>query len=83
MAEVLPDARFVSEVLSNGLDELLRAGRTTTVRRWVEIGRATHADGGLVDYADGEVAFRNADFGRALILGSQAAAQLDAEPRRS
>lgn len=79
VAEVLPDARFVSEVLSNGLDELLRAGRTTTVRRWVEIGRTTHADGGLVDYADGEVAFRSAEFGRALILGSHAAGQLDAE----
>ena len=79
VAEVLPDARFVSEVLSNGLDELLRAGRTTTVQRWVEIGRAMRADRGLVDYADGEVAFRNAEFGRALILGSHAAGQLDAE----
>ena len=39
VAEVLPDARFVSEVLSNGLDELLRAGRRATVQRWVEIGK--------------------------------------------
>jgi len=72
-AEALPEASFVTEALGSALPDLLRTGRTATLRRWVAAGRAARAEGGLVDYADAEVALREADFNRAITLGELAA----------
>jgi LuxR family maltose regulon positive regulatory protein len=71
-AETVPDPVFVGQALERALPELLRTGRATTLRRWVVAGRTARADRGLVDYAEAELALRDAEFGRAIALGESA-----------
>lgn len=75
-AEVVADGDFTIDALRQALPELLDTGRLETLRRWVEVGRATRAGDGLVDYAEGEVAVREGDYERAIALGELAAERL-------
>jgi LuxR family maltose regulon positive regulatory protein len=76
VAEAVPEREFVSTALRCALPELVRSGRAATLRRWTDVGRAAGAHGGLVDYADAEVALRDADFDRAIALSERAAQAL-------
>jgi LuxR family maltose regulon positive regulatory protein len=76
-AERIPDPDFVSLALERALPTLLRSGRATTLRRWVAAGREARASQGLVDYAEAELALRDADFARAIALGESAAESLE------
>jgi ATP/maltotriose-dependent transcriptional regulator MalT len=76
-AEVIPDPGFVALALERSLPDLLRSGRAATLRRWVAAGRDARADRGLVDYAEAELALRDADFARAIALGESAAESLE------
>jgi ATP/maltotriose-dependent transcriptional regulator MalT len=75
-SEALPDREFVSTALRSALPDLVRRGRVTTLRRWGVVGRRAGADAGLVDYADAEVALRDAAFERAIALSENAARML-------
>jgi DNA-binding CsgD family transcriptional regulator/tetratricopeptide (TPR) repeat protein len=78
-AEAIPDPAFVSLALESALPELLRSGRATTLRRWVAAGRKAKANDGLVDYAEAELALRDADFARAIAFGENAAESLEGD----
>jgi LuxR family maltose regulon positive regulatory protein len=78
-AEATADPEFVALALKRALPELLKSGRAATLRRWVSAGRNARADRGLVDYAEAELALRNADFARAIALGESAAESLDGD----
>ena len=79
VAEVAKDAAFASEALAAVLDDLLAAGRTSSLQRWVAAARAAGAEGGLVDYAESEAALRGDDLDRAVALAGQAARSLEGD----
>lgn len=76
LAEAVPDAAFISQVLPTALPELLRTGRLRIVRRWVEAGRTAEVDAGIVDCADAELSLRQGELLRAYGLGVQTSKQL-------
>ena len=76
VAEVSRDALFAAEALEAALDDLLAAGRTNSLRRWVAAARSAGAEGGLIDYAESEALFRGDELDRAMALATQAAASL-------
>jgi DNA-binding NarL/FixJ family response regulator len=61
------------------LDDLLAAGRTSSLQRWVAAARAAGAEGGLIDYAESEARLRSAELDRAIALATQAAGSLDGD----
>jgi LuxR family maltose regulon positive regulatory protein len=73
VAEVARDARFVTEAIEAALDDLLAAGRTSSLQRWVAAARSARAQGGLIDYAESEALLRGDELDRAIALGTQAA----------
>jgi ATP/maltotriose-dependent transcriptional regulator MalT len=79
VAEVARDAVFVTEATEAVLDDLLAAGRTSSLERWVRAARAAGAEGGLIDYAESEALYRGADMDRAIALATQAAGSLDGD----
>jgi LuxR family transcriptional regulator, maltose regulon positive regulatory protein len=79
VAEIAADAAFVTEAIAAALDELLAAGRTSSLERWVTAAREAGAEGGLIDYAEGEVLLRRGEFDRALGITSIAARSLDGD----
>jgi ATP/maltotriose-dependent transcriptional regulator MalT len=78
-SEALPDQEFVSTALRSALPELVRTGRVATLRRWSAVGRSADAEAGLLDYADAEIALRDANFDRAIALGENAARTLSGD----
>jgi hypothetical protein len=76
VAEIANDAAFVTEAIGAALDDLLAAGRTSSLERWVTAARAAGAEGGLIDYADSEVLLRRGEFDRALGIASVASQSL-------
>lgn len=78
-AETIANPEFVNFALERALPELLRSGRSTTLRRWVAAGRMANADRGLVDYVEAELALRDADFARAIALGESATESLEGD----
>jgi ATP/maltotriose-dependent transcriptional regulator MalT len=78
-SEALPIRAFVSSALRSALPELVRGGRVATLRRWSAVGRVAEVGEGLADYADAEVALRDADFDRAIALGESAARSLSGD----
>ncbi len=72
-AEAAPEGGFISQALSRALPHLLLTGRVATLRRWVATARSAGARAGLVDYAEAEVALRDASFDRAIALGDASA----------
>ena len=54
VAEVAKNAAFATEAIGAALDDLLAAGRTSSLQRWVAAARSAGAEGGLIDYAESE-----------------------------
>lgn len=67
---------FISDAIAVALDDLLGAGRTSSLERWVLAARASNAQGGLIDYAEAELRLRRGEFDRALALAAFAAKAL-------
>jgi LuxR family maltose regulon positive regulatory protein len=79
VAEATRDPRFAADALAAAVDDLLAAGRTSTLQRWVAAARAAGAAGGVIDYAESEALMRAGELDRAVALGTQAAASLDGD----
>ncbi len=78
-ADVLPLPEFVAEALERALPDLLRDGRLTTLRKWIEIGRQAATPSGLLDYAESEVRLRSGETLRAYGLAVQAAQKVEGD----
>jgi LuxR family maltose regulon positive regulatory protein len=79
VAEASRDAAFAAEATAAALDDLLAAGRTSSLQRWVAAARAAGAEGGLIDYAESEALLRSDELDQAQALAAQAADSLDAD----
>ena len=79
VAEVSKDAAFATEAIGAALDDLLAAGRTSSLQRWVSAARAAGAEGGLIDYAESEALLRGDELDRAIALATQAAGSLEGD----
>jgi ATP/maltotriose-dependent transcriptional regulator MalT len=79
VAEASKDAAFATEAVEAALDELLTAGRTSSLQRWVAAARAAGAEGGLIDYAESEALLRADELDHAMALVTQAAGSLDGD----
>ncbi|HKD95130.1 MAG TPA: LuxR C-terminal-related transcriptional regulator [Gaiellaceae bacterium] len=79
VAEVAKNATFATEALDAALDDLLAAGRTSSLQRWVAAARVAGAEGGLIDYADSEALLRGNQLDQAIAAAEQAAASLDGD----
>ncbi|MDX6479855.1 MAG: hypothetical protein QOG85_365 [Gaiellaceae bacterium] len=72
VAEHSLDAEFIANAIASALDDLLAAGRTSSLDRWVTAARKARAEGGLIDYAEAELRLRQGSFDRAIALGGSA-----------
>ncbi len=79
VADVLPLSEFVAQALELALPDLLRDGRLTTLRKWIEIGRNAETPPGLLEYAESELSLRSGETLRAYGLALQAAQSLDGD----
>lgn len=79
VSEVAHDPAFATEAIGAALDDLLAAGRTSSLQRWVSAARAAGAEGGLIDYAESEALLRGNQLNRAIALAGQATASLDGD----
>jgi LuxR family transcriptional regulator, maltose regulon positive regulatory protein len=79
VAEVAKDAAFASEAIAAALDDLLAAGRTSSLQRWVLAARSAGAEGGLIDYAESEALLRSNELDQAVTLAAQGAASLEGD----
>ena len=79
VAETVEDEAFVREAIRAALDDLLAAGRTSSLQRWVAAARSAGAEGGLFDYAESEALLRTNELDRAMALATQAAKSLDGD----
>ncbi len=79
VAEVAKNAAFATEAIGAALDDLLAAGRTSSLQRWVAAARSAGAEGGLIDYAESEARLRGNDLDQAMALATQAASSLEGD----
>jgi LuxR family transcriptional regulator, maltose regulon positive regulatory protein len=79
VAEIARDGFFATEAIAAALDDLLAAGRTSSLQRWVTAARSAGAVGGLIDYAESEALFRGGELDRALALATHAAGSLEGD----
>ena len=79
LAEVSKSALFATDAIGAALDDLLTAGRTSSLQRWVAAARSAGAEGGLIDYAESEAQLRADRLDAAIALGTQAAQSLDGD----
>jgi LuxR family maltose regulon positive regulatory protein len=79
VAEIAQDPAFATEAITAALDDLLAAGRTSSLQRWVAAARSAGAQGGLIDYAESEALLRGDELDRAIALGTQAVHALDGD----
>ena len=79
VAEVAQNAAFATEAIGAALDDLLAAGRTSSLQRWVAAARSAGAEGGLIDYAESEALLRADELDHAIALATQAAGSLDGD----
>ena len=79
VAEVSKDPAFATEALAAALDDLLAAGRTSSLQRWVSAARAAGAEGGLIDYAESEARLRSDELDAAVAFAVQATRSLDGD----
>jgi LuxR family maltose regulon positive regulatory protein len=79
VAEVAKDAAFATEAIGAALDDLLAAGRASSLQRWVVAARSAGAEGGLIDYAESEARLRGNELDQAITLATQAAGSLDGD----
>ncbi len=69
VAEHSRDAEFIADAIAAALDELLAAGRTSSLERWVALAREAGARGVPIDYAEAELRFRQGRFDQSIALG--------------
>jgi LuxR family maltose regulon positive regulatory protein len=79
VSEVASDPAFATEAIGAALDDLLAAGRTSSLQRWVAAARSAGAEGGLIDYAESEARLRSDELDAAMALATQAARSLDGD----
>jgi LuxR family transcriptional regulator, maltose regulon positive regulatory protein len=79
VAEIARDKDFVTEAIGAALDDLLAAGRTSSLQRWVTAARSAGAEGGLIDYVESEASLRSDELDRAVALATQATRSLDGD----
>src|SRR5439155_248782 len=79
VSEAASDAAFATEALEAALDDLLAAGRTSSLQRWVAAARSSGCDGGLIDYAESEALLRGNELDQAITLATQAARSLEGD----
>jgi LuxR family transcriptional regulator, maltose regulon positive regulatory protein len=79
VAEVAKNAAFATEAIGAALDDLLAAGRTSSLQRWVAAARSAGAEGGLIDYAESEARLRSNELDQAITLATQAAGSLEGD----
>jgi LuxR family maltose regulon positive regulatory protein len=79
VAEIARDPTFATEAIAAALDDLLAAGRTSSLERWVAAARSAGAEGGLIDYAESEALLRCNELDQAIGLATQAAASLNGD----
>jgi LuxR family maltose regulon positive regulatory protein len=79
VAEAARDAAFSTEAIGAALDDLLAAGRTSSLQRWVAAAREAGAEGGLIDYAESEALLRADHLDEAMALATQASRSLDGD----
>jgi ATP/maltotriose-dependent transcriptional regulator MalT len=63
------DAAFITEAIAAALDDLLAAGRTSSLDRWVTAARKAKVEGGLIDYVEAELRLRQGSFDQSIALG--------------
>jgi DNA-binding CsgD family transcriptional regulator len=73
------DAAFLAYAVAAALDDLLTAGRSSSLDRWVTAGRKATVKGGLIDYAEAELRLRQGRFDRSIALGGCAGNTLDGD----
>lgn len=76
VAEIVEDSAFVVAAIGAALDDLLGAGRTSSLQRWVAAARSACATGGLIDYAESEALLRANELDAALAFATQASRSL-------
>ncbi len=79
VGELSLDAGFIRDAIGAALDDLLGAGRTSSLDRWVTAARSADAKGGLIDYAEAELRLRQGNFDHALALAACAADALSGD----
>jgi DNA-binding CsgD family transcriptional regulator len=79
VAEIAEDATFATKAIAAALDDLLAAGRTSSLQRWVAAARSAGAEGGLIDYAESEALLRVDELDRAVAFATLAAGSLDGD----
>lgn len=79
VAEIARDTAYASEAIEVALDDLLAAGRTNSLQRWVAAARSAGAEGGLIDYAESEALLRGGELDGARSLATQAARSLEGD----
>ncbi len=79
VAEAAKNEAFATEAIGAALDDLLTAGRTSSLQRWVAAARSAGAEGGLIDYAESEALLRADELDAALALATQAGQSLDGD----
>ena len=73
LAEAMPKVQtFASQVLEQALEYLLRTGRVATVDRWLAVARSLGLEKPIFELAEGEIAFRDGAYYRAIVFGSDA-----------
>jgi DNA-binding CsgD family transcriptional regulator len=70
------DAEFIADAMAVALDDLLAAGRTSSLERWVAAARKAKVEGGLIDYAEGELRLRQGRLDQSIALGARAGGTL-------
>ena len=68
--------RIFVELLEGAVQDLLREARFPTLTLWLKLARAQRADAAIVDFAEAEVAFRQAMWTRAEHFAARAARRL-------
>ncbi|MGH3009215.1 MAG: LuxR C-terminal-related transcriptional regulator [Gaiellaceae bacterium] len=76
VGELSLDATFIGDAIAAALNDLLAAGRTSSLERWVMAARATKAEGPLVLFAESEYLLRRGDFDPCVAVARQAIPQL-------
>lgn len=77
VGELSQDPDYIADAIAVALDDLLAAGRTSSLERWVLAARKAKAEGGLVSYAESEYLLRCGDFDAAVAVARQAVRELE------
>jgi len=70
VGELSHDGDFIADAITAALDDLLEAGRTSSLERWVNAARLASAENALIDYAEAELNLRQGSFDHSLALAA-------------